>query len=67
MLVDREGELMERNNEIADIEEKFTNILYTLGQDLANVRHKKREGEEVLHNTPTEPDTPSYLKALMMD
>ena len=67
MLVDREGELVERNNEIADIEEKFTNILYTLGQDLANVRVKSKEGEEVMNNMPTEPDTPSYLKALMMD
>ena len=66
MLVDREGELVDRNNEIADIEEKFTNILYTLGQDLANLKIKNRESEEVMRSVPSEPETPSYLKALLM-
>lgn len=38
MILEKEADLMDKQSEISEIEDKFTSILYTLGQELSRLR-----------------------------
>lgn len=67
MILEKEADLMDKQSEISEIEDKFTSILYTLGQELSRLRLLKDQVYELKHGIGWEIETPSYLKALMME
>ncbi len=64
---EREEELIEKQQDIAEIEEKFTSILLSLAQEVAGNRRVLLEGETITPGLSWDSDTPSFLKALQLD
>jgi hypothetical protein len=49
-----------------EIEDKFTSILYTLSQELSQLKVVSSH-HDALQTTTPDIDTPAYLKALLLD
>ena len=64
---EKEDEIQERQQELNEIEDKFTNIIYSLGQDLCYFKIKDRDEEEIKDNLVVSTETPAYIKALFFD
>jgi hypothetical protein len=43
LVQEKEDEIQERQQELNEIEDKFTNIIYSLGQDLCYFKIKDRD------------------------
>ena len=67
LVQDKEDEVQERQQELNEIEDKFTNIIYSLGQDLCYFKIKDRDDEEIKENILVSTETPAYIKALFFD
>lgn len=51
MVMQKEEEIVDRDAEMEEMEEKFTNILYTLGQELSQLRTLKQDLFEIKFKT----------------
>lgn len=67
VIKEKEEELVEREREMGEIEEKFTGIIYALGQELCYLRIGAVDQEEIKENLGCNTETPAYIKALMFD
>jgi hypothetical protein len=67
LIQEKEDEIQERQQELNEIEDKFTNIIYSLGQDLCYNKIKNMDDDEIKDNMMVSTDTPAYIKALFFE
>lgn len=67
MLEEREEQILEKQQEVGEIQEKFTSILLTLSQEVAMGRRLGGEWHELKRTLTNDSDTPAYIKALQFD
>jgi len=49
------------------VEERFTSVIYSLGQELCYLRMRGREDAEVRNSVRVDTEVPAYVKALLFD
>ena len=67
IIEEKEEEINQRNMELNEIEEKFTNIIYTLGQEICYHKIKAKDQQQIKQEIRNNTETPAYIKALMQD
>ena len=67
IIQEKDEDINQRNMELNQIEEKFTNIIYTLGQEICYHKIRAKDQLELKQELRTNTETPAYIKALMQD